>query len=235
MEPSAILDQLDAVRFFPEPGDVRSYQVAERLHAFSDGQTRWALIIEFAGYNPRASNLVDQLRIFGNCVTADDWQLIRRIENVEEAFDREEWPLQYQGAPLRIRGRLITPEPGGPCRPEEVMRQVPRDLLLADEQELRRWVPADLPEVLRLDEWHHTPLWPYRDKSADRAAIRAFLGWSDDVHPDLPPARSEGVAVSDIETYRQVADVLATGDSSRYRPALPPNTHWRNWPATGSI
>lgn len=30
-----------------------------------------------------------------------------------------------------------------------------RALLLADESELRRRIPADLPELMRLDHWHH--------------------------------------------------------------------------------
>ncbi|WP_433353166.1 DUF7003 family protein [Micromonospora saelicesensis] len=30
-----------------------------------------------------------------------------------------------------------------------------RELLLADEVELRRRIPADIPEIIRLDQWHH--------------------------------------------------------------------------------
>jgi len=29
--------------------------------------------------------------------------------------------------------------------------------------------------------------------------------------------------------------VLATADASRYRPTLTPNTHWSNWPDSGSL
>jgi hypothetical protein len=50
-------------------------------------------------------------------------------------------------------------------------------------------------------------------------------------HPDL----AAGVTASDSETCRQLAKVIATGDRSQYRPSLPGNTHWRNWPGGGQL
>ena len=78
-----------------------------------------------------------------------------------------------------------------------------REALLAVEDELRRRVPADLPEILRLEEWSQ---------------------------PDLFVTRP-----SESETYRQLADVVAAADPSRYSPTEAPNTHWSNWPASGSL
>jgi uncharacterized protein DUF7003 len=75
--------------------------------------------------------------------------------------------------------------------------------MLAEESELRRRIPADLPEVLRLDEWHQ---------------------------PDIIDRQP-----SETETYRLLAEVLATANPTRYRPTLPPNTHWSNWPDSGSL
>ncbi|MEW2130186.1 DUF7003 family protein [Streptomyces sp. NPDC005435] len=40
---------------------------------------------------------------------------------------------------------------------------------------------------------------------------------------------------SDHETFRQLAEVLATGDPGRYRPTAPPNTHWSFWPRAGTL
>ncbi|WP_285788144.1 hypothetical protein [Micromonospora sp. NBRC 101691] len=40
---------------------------------------------------------------------------------------------------------------------------------------------------------------------------------------------------SDIETYQQIGEVLATADPSRYQPTLPGNTHWSNWPWSGAL
>jgi len=40
---------------------------------------------------------------------------------------------------------------------------------------------------------------------------------------------------SESEAFRQFAQVLATGEPGLYRPSLPPNTHWRNWPDGGHL
>jgi hypothetical protein len=37
------------------------------------------------------------------------------------------------------------------------------------------------------------------------------------------------------KTFQQLAEVLSTGDVSRYQPNQPPNTHWRNWPDGGTL
>ena len=80
-----------------------------------------------------------------------------------------------------------------------------RDLLLADEPELRRPIPADLPRVLVLDWWWHRQ-----------------------------PERCDQLP-SETETFQQLAIVLSTGDLTMYRPLKSPNTHWSNWPESGSL
>jgi hypothetical protein len=37
------------------------------------------------------------------------------------------------------------------------------------------------------------------------------------------------------ETFRQLSQILETGDLEMYRPTLPPNTHWSNWPEGGML
>ena len=50
-------------------------------------------------------------------------------------------------------------------------------------------------------------------------------------HPNL----AGGDRASSSETFRQLAQVLATGDVDLYRPSRPANTHWRNWPEGGRL
>jgi hypothetical protein len=50
-------------------------------------------------------------------------------------------------------------------------------------------------------------------------------------HPDL--ANSE--LPSQSETFQQLAQVLATGDTSKYWPSKAPNSHWKNWPDGGTL
>ena len=40
---------------------------------------------------------------------------------------------------------------------------------------------------------------------------------------------------SEIESFQQIADVLVSGDASRYATRESPNTHWSNWPEGGTL
>ncbi|EWM64142.1 MULTISPECIES: DUF7003 family protein [Micromonospora] len=181
-----------------------------RLHGYRDAE-QWALIVEAVGYSPRAGNLTDVLHVFGNCLTSGEpgygnGDFLDRVDNWDETEDPDE-PETYRGGPVVVRGQTIAlaAEPGEDLV-DVLRRLVPRhrELLLADEEELRRRIRVDIPEVLRLDQWNH---------------------------PDL----AGGLRPSESETFRQIADVLTTGDLRRYAPSLPPNTHWSNWPDSGSL
>jgi hypothetical protein len=50
-------------------------------------------------------------------------------------------------------------------------------------------------------------------------------------HPDVVT----GAKPSQSTTFRLLAEVLESGDAGRYRPALAPNNHWRNWPEGGKL
>lgn len=193
---------------FPQLGHIFSYLIDARLHVFSDPD-RWAMVVDRVGYNPRAANVVDVIYSFGNCLTSggpgcegDDFH--RRIDNFQEAaidYDPET-PARLD---LVVRGHLLSVASEVGEELWDVFRKlVPenRELLLADQSELRGRIPDDLPEILRLDEWHQPP--EFLDK------------------------RSAG------EVYRQLAEVLETGDVARYRTTEPPNSHWTNWRESGT-
>jgi hypothetical protein len=212
MRSADVLEQLDEAAemfLFPQLDHGFYYAVDARLHGYHDAG-RWALVLEAVGYSPRARNLIDVLHVVGNCLTQgepgfDNGDFLDRVDNWDDVEDGE--PEIYRGGPIVVRGQAIsvTAEPG-----EEMIdvlrRLVPehRELLLANDVELRRRIPADLPEVLRLDQWHH-------------------------------PILGDGVRPSESETFHQIADVLTTGDVARYAPSKPPNTHWSNWPDSGSL
>ncbi|MGV9215646.1 DUF7003 family protein [Micromonospora sp. RB23] len=213
MRPADILEQLDAAADefrFPDLDNGYSYAVDARLHGYRDAG-RWALVVETIGYSPRAGNLTDVLYVFGNCLTsgepgAANGDFLDRVDNWDEIEDPDE-PETYRGGPVVLRGQdVAVAGESGEELVDVLRRLVPRhrELLLADERELRRRIPVDLPEVLRLDEWHH---------------------------PDL----AGGSCPSQSETFRQIADVLATGDLTLYAPTAQPNTHWSHWPESGSL
>lgn len=226
------LDRAAEAQRFAYLGHPYSYLAAARLHAYSDAD-RWALVIETAGYNPRAANLVDVLYVYGNCVTSDGAvAFLSRVDNLPDVVD--DAGRRVTAAAVRIRGRAIIAAAAPDERPWELVRRLMpehRDLVLATEEELRAWLPPDLPEVLRLDDWHHTdmtaqPPSPERDRQRRLHQMLAARS-SNPVPFETYP--------SDTETYRQLAAVMATGDPHAYQPTMAPNTHWSNWPEAGSL
>jgi hypothetical protein len=211
-----ILSQLDEAareHHFADPEHPYYYAIDARMHVFRD-EARWALLIELVGYNPRAGNVVDVVHTYGNCLTHgrpgyENEDFLSRIDNMDEIEDPDNpESLRVDGGPIDIRGQRIPVAARAGDELEDVFRLlVPahRDLLLATEPELRRRVPADLPRLMTLEEWWHRD--PHR-------------------YDQLP---------GETETFQQIAAVLATGDVNLYQPSNPPNTHWSNWPESGSL
>lgn len=208
-----VLAQLDqaAVDFcFPDLGHGYYFAVDARMRVFGDA-ARWALVVETVGYNPRGFNLIDVVHTFGDCLTSgapgfENEDFHDLIDNMDEAESRDD-PEKYLGAAaLVVRGRAIQVDaPKGERLEVTFRRLVPahRDLLFGDDAQVRRRLPADLPQLLQLEEWNQPdPL-------------------------ETPPSESE--------TYQLIAAVLESLDPTRYRPALAPNTHWSNWPDSGSL
>jgi hypothetical protein len=91
-------------------------------------------------------------------------------------------------------------------------------LCRATNEELRCCIPDDLPEIMVIDKWHHKHYSVYDNPANDSRNQPSIQG-------DIP---------SSYETYRLIAEVLETKDSSRFKPTLKPNNHWINWPQAGA-
>jgi len=151
------LDQIDAsAQDFTFPFlDHGFYSAIDvRLHVYRDDK-HWAVVIETVGFNPKARSVTDALTGYGIRAGSQ----LNRVENIADLIDDDE--NYVGGVPIRVRGRDLAVEaPSGEYFAEVVRDLVPehRDLLLADESELRALVPPDLPEILRLEAWHHPAL-----------------------------------------------------------------------------
>lgn len=212
------------------------YLVGCRVTLFRDDH-RWAMVGEKYDYNPRGGCVGISLFYFGNCldnlnrsgasnqfinnvhyVYLIDGQEMAKIEEMERVIGGVE-SVRLRSTDLRIPRESseyskhgITLE-NGEIRIQDLGRilfAVNPDFFRATNEELRTSIPADLPFLTRVDEWHH------RDFSCYHGRIRG----------DLP---------SSYETYPMLADCLVSGDGSRYVPTLAPNTHWKNWPESGSM
>ncbi|HJY36751.1 MAG TPA: hypothetical protein VJ299_04755 [Steroidobacteraceae bacterium] len=212
-----------------------------RLTLYAD-QARWALVSEVSAYYSRASAFDLMLTWFGNCLErlkpAGDrnqftWngEFIKLIDQdvLNDAVEhfatgttpvqlpiRGEWVQVPDGARTFVPNNEHRPWPLG-AKEKDIGRYVAyqyADLCRATEVEKRMHLPASLPELMTIDEWHHRS-WYYSYSSGTP-------GFSGD-------------APSSYETYRLIAEVLANRDPARWRPTLKPNNHWTNWPQAGSL
>jgi len=162
-----ILAQLDehAMDFvFPMLDNGSEYPVDARLHAYRDA-ARWAILIEIVGYSPRRGTLADALHVFGDGITGregaqDEDFLVRIGDDVEDPENPEHARPGLTAVAIRDRQVALAPH-ADPWPLVDLFRSlVPehRDLLLATEAEIRARIPADLPELLRLEAWHHPDL-----------------------------------------------------------------------------
>ncbi|MEV7217729.1 hypothetical protein AB0O31_32125 [Kitasatospora cineracea] len=208
---SSILGQFDRCADraeFPDLDNGYYYPVDGRLHLFAD-DGRWAMVAELLGYNPRGGNLIDVLHRFGNCLTDDDpgfGAFLPRVDNMAE-LDPDGEECYHGGVPVVVRGVALPVN-------------APAGIPLQDA--FRLLVPAHRELLL-----------------ADGPELRA--GLPDDL-PELlrieewnQPEDFRETKPSAHETFRMVAEALDSGDPSRYRPTLPPNTRWSHWPEAGTL
>lgn len=130
-------------------------------------------------------------------------------------------------------------------------------LFRATDDELYKSIPKDLKKVLVLDEWHHKDFYmqnhePLTENQLRKAyelnkkASSAYNNMSYDEFVALSRRQEEINKQADheewlnnrpstYETWQQIAKVIETGDVSYYKPTLEPNTHWKNYPESGSL
>jgi hypothetical protein len=148
----------------------------------------------------------------------------------------------------------------GEIRLEEVGRLIitkHRELLRATDQELLKSIPKDLKKILVINEWYHRDYIPLYEQHITEDQINItyelskqhfgeekFMSYENFVtHYKKEEQRRYDQSVqqwrrnlpSEYETWQLIAKVIATGDTSLYRPTLEPNSHWKNWPESGSM
>ncbi len=78
-------------------------------------------------------------------------------------------------------------------------------LLFTSEESKKEFLDEDIPKLMELNEWYTED---------------CMYNWDGGYVGTLP---------SQIETYKMLAKVIVTGDTSYYKPTIKPNTHWSNW------
>jgi hypothetical protein len=236
----AALDRACDVYEFPMLDNGYVYLAATRL-TLHRSETDWAVVTEVFGFSPRGETpftsvctVASRLR---NRKQPSDFHpgwyetYLRRHPNLEQRhdfpIDDEAWQdaddleLIREGLDrLSVRGRVVTlPAPDAYDNFGIVLEKPPR----VQTFELCRF----LAEVAREDVLA-TPDARRHNVPDDISQILQLDEWH---HPDL----AAGERPSGLESFRQMAEVLVTGDVDRYRTSRVPNTHWRHWPDGGRL
>ena len=132
-----------------------------------------------------------------------------------------------------------------------------RDLLRATDHELYKSIPADLKKILVIDEWYHRDFTELIQPAIsdehlrttyelnknmragqdfmDYESFAAIFRKQEESKSNFNQTQWQDNRPGAYETWQLLAKVIATGDSSLYKPTLAPNTDWKNWPDSGSM
>jgi hypothetical protein len=206
--PDAILATLDALaEGFEFPGfNNMNYEFADsRLHCFR-GAAGWALVIEELVDWPGADGLMTIIFAIGDIrgeslTTATP---ISRLEQDDEGHVIIPDVVRVRGSEVRVQRKSL-------------------QSALANHE-----IEPQFALLLQLIGSHRDALFCTRSEIADRVAIglESILMLDDWSHPDV----YGGPQPSESETFRQLAEVLASGERQRYAPTEPPkNRDWKMW------
>ena len=241
-DPASILQVLDTCCgsfTFPMLDNGYVYLAASRL-SLHRSDNDWAMVIEIFGFSPRSGLPDVHVHTFGS-----------RLQNRNRAEDyvTPEAHRTYLANNPHNESRFFHPLEEGAWMNEDEPETVSFsgivtlrgmavslpsvDQYQAAEIELQRNLPATF-ELCRFLAHHHRErvlaTRPERLASVppELSEILVLEDWH---HPDVVSAEMP----SETETFRQLAEVLASGDVSHYKTSEPNNTHWRNWPDGGTL
>ncbi|MGQ9897741.1 MAG: DUF7003 family protein [Acidobacteriota bacterium] len=230
MTVNEILEQLDACAetlCFPMLDAPGFRLAATRLHAYRD-DSRWALLIETLGcheFGVGHKAIDNCLHVYGNClrrppgVLPEDYLFPTTDGDEGPTFDAQQY-VRRAARTVYIRERCVPlPDRSPLCDLEGHPLTYGRRWT---DYELLRWLVAGHRNDLLATEVELRARVP-----TDLPKVLTLDTWR---HPDLGSGALPGTS----ETFCQLAEVLATGNVTRYCPTEPPNTHWSCWPACWS-
>ena len=241
-EPKQILDILDAgcdAYTFPMLDNGYVYLAATRMSLFRS-DTDWAVVIEVFGFSPRAGLPDTHIHTFASTLHNRDKESdyvsheahrdylannphndSRFIHPIDEGSwqDEEEMELVNPDGELKLRDRVIRLPTKAEYQQHGIDLEEDRPAVF----ELCRFL-ADRyrSDVLGTESERRISVFPEMEQ------ILLLDEWH---HPNVV----EEELPSEVESFRQLAEVLASGDASQYSPGESPNTHWSNWPDGGTL
>ncbi len=234
-----VLDDCSRNFTFPMLDNGYVYLAASRLSLYRSDDD-WAIVIEVFGFSPRSGIPDIHVHTFGSRLhnrnkvkdyatpKAHQTYLTNNPNNESRFFHPiEEGAWMDEDEPETV-------SPAGTV----ILRGTPINLPSAEQYlsagiEFQGEWPAIF-ELCRYLAHHHRDqvlATPSERRVSVPPELKEILVLEDWHHPDVCP----GELPSETEAFRELAEVLATGDLSRYRSAEPTNTHWRHWPEGGTL
>ena len=232
------LNNLSPYTFFLDLEHGYCHTAGSRISLYAD-DSRWAIVFEKSGYANRGSAGAIELNYFGNCLI----NLEKAGENHEYSsnskvvtliapseFDRIQsgfelvaqealnvnvrdvhLPIEHDPEKYRQKGIPIITynNPDHQIDFPSLIRYLEEEnpeIFKASDEELALCLPKDLPKIFEIDTWHH-----------------------------ISYGIVDGPKPSEIETFQLIADILISKDTTIWKPTLPPNNDWRNWPKAGGL
>lgn len=237
----SVLDSCASKATFPMLDNGYIYPAAARLSLFRSDQN-WAVVIETFGFSPRAESPY---------VAVDTFADVLHDRNGPEKYIRQDAYERYLSLNPHNETRFFYPIETGDWQDQNDLELVAPGATAVKLRDLEVPIPSvercaeigiinENSRQLRVFELcrflaeisRERVLTTIRERrvsvTPEQKRILQLEEWH---HPDL----AKGELPSQTETFQHLALVLETGDRSYYRPTLPPNTHWKNWPAGGTL
>lgn len=227
------------------------FTAGSRLTLYAD-KNRWAIVFEKSGYSTGNSCGEINLTYFGNCLRnlesgipgdekTSNMKSVILINNkdLEQLEDSNHLELIAKDKnKIKVRDSFLTIEHDASeyaskkiklqdfNNPESLVdfpsliRYLDEEhpqIFRATDKELEMSLPSDLPKLMQIDEWHHETY--IKDK---------LMTSPTEYHYEV-----SGKKPNDYETYKMIAEILVTKDTTKWKPTLKPNNNWRNWPRAG--
>ena len=222
---------------FPMLDNDHVFAAATRLSLYRSAED-WAMTIEVFGFSPHAGMPYTCLNTFGSTIErtkmASDYAAPEAFEAYLHASPHNEMTFIHpidaldigdaeevlESSSLVLRGTILP----APTLTEIAAAGItPSDPQRVMAFELCRWLAADDRDLVLASNAERRQNIP--------PTLQQIFWLEEWNHPDL----ANGKVASNFRAFRQLAAVLETGSLSRYRPTVPPNTHWSFWPEGAAL
>jgi hypothetical protein len=228
-----ILDEAAEVYNFPMLDNIYVKLAASRMSLYRS-ERDWGMVIEIFGSTPKsrlpdthiytyASSLINRDKpehyvsqeAYQTYLATNPHNESRFIYPIEEGawLELESQTVTTEARQLHLRNQLVKL----PNREQYTVNGIPLTGESPTVFELCRFLAAQYRNLVLATKEERCISLP-----ANMTMILHLEEW---YHPDL----ADDQLPSDTQTFQQLAQVLATGDPSLYKPTEKPNTHWRNW------